>query len=307
MTQTYSTYVTTWGTNPLVQVQDMINKSVLQSGTRVILAFASFNFSSTDYIPGFGDITMEETQQITNLVHAHGGKISLSVGGATYPFANSDLYNKPGDLASNINQVLIKCGFDGVDFDIEDYYLNVPSNFANQAGSLINTLRSLNSGLYITLTTSAQAWATGCYQQNLLNLTIGNLNAWQPMEYDLWVDPSSTYYNQIQFDINYYLSTWMVDPAKIVLGLMPGSDDTSKNLTLQDALNLTSFAVSKGLQGVMTWDANIDSTGPDGNAPYAYSLGIQSMLNKNVSKKILDTNIDRNHFLNVNGKRRRLN
>ena len=30
----------------------------------------------------------------------------------------------------------------------------------------------------------------------------------------------------------------------------------------------------------MTWDANIDSTGIDGNAPYAYSMGIQSMLQK---------------------------
>ncbi len=58
MSNTYSTYVTTWvtgqnpqpctvggqGTDPLVQIQDMISKSVLQSGTRVILAFASFNF-----------------------------------------------------------------------------------------------------------------------------------------------------------------------------------------------------------------------------------------------------------------------
>ncbi len=307
MTKTYSTYVTTWNTSPLTQIQDMISKNVLQSGTRVILAFASFNFSSTDYIPGFGNISMEEVQQITNLVHSHGGKVSLSVGGATYPFAGSDLYNRPGDLASNINQVLIKCGFDGVDFDIEDYYLNVPTNFANQAASLINTLRSLNSGLYISLTTPAQAWATGCYQQNLLNLTIGNLNTWQPMEYDLWVESGSTYYDQIQFDINYYLSTWMVDPSKMILGLMPGSDDTSKNLSLQDALNLTSFAVSKGLEGVMTWDANIDSTGPDGNAPYAYSLGIQSILNKNTNKKILGTNIDRNHFYKSGCKRRRLN
>lgn len=307
MVQTYSTYVTTWGTDPLVQVQDMISKSVLQTGTRIILAFASFNFSSTDYIPGFGNVSMEEVQQITNLVHSHGGKVSLSVGGATYHFANSDLYNQPGDLASNINQVLIKCGFDGVDFDIEDYYLNVPANFANQAASLINTLRSLNSGLYITLTTPAQAWATGCYQQNLLNLTIGNLSAWQPMEYDLWVQTGSTYYDQIQFDINYYLNTWMVDPSKMILGLMVGPDDTSKILSLQDALNLTSFAVSKGLQGVMTWDANIDSTGPDGNAPYAYSLGIQSILNKNSNKKKLGTNIDRNHYFKHEGKRRRLN
>lgn len=276
----FTTYVTTWNVDPLVQIQDMINKNVVLNNTRIVLAFASFNFNSTDYIPGFGSISMQEVQQITNLVHSHGAKISLSVGGATYPFFGSDLYLRPGDLANNINQVLIKCGFDGVDFDIEDYYGNVPSDFSNQAGSLINTLRSINNGLYISLTTPAQAWATGCYQQQLINLTIGNLNAWQPMEYDIWVQSGNSYVQQIQFDINYYITNWSVNPSKIVLGLMPGKDDTSRDLTLQDALNSTSFAIENKLQGIMTWDADLDALGIDGNAPYAYSLGIQSMLSK---------------------------
>jgi len=277
----YTTYVTTWGTNPLDQIKDMANKSVLQSNTRVVLAFASFNFESTSYIPGInGGITISDVQTIVNYVHSVGSKISLSIGGATYPFTGSSLYNRPGDLANNINQVLSTCGFDGVDFDIEDYYENVPSNFAIQSASLINTLRSLNSKLYITLTTPAQAWSAGCYQQNLLNLTIGAINAWQPMEYDLWIQNGSSYYDQIQWDINYYLETWSVTPNKIILGLMPGSDDIGHDLSLQDALNLTTMSKNSGLQGIMTWDANIDSTGPDGNAPYAYSLGIQSILNK---------------------------
>ena len=289
----YSTYVTTWGTNPSILIQDMINKNVIKNNIRIILAFASFNFESTDYIPGISSgLTMSDIQQIVNLVHSHGGRISLSVGGATYPFNGSSLYNRPGDLANNINQVLIKCGFDGVDFDIEDYYGNVQSDFANQAASLINTLRSLNSSLYISLTTPAQAWSVGCYQQQLLNLTIGNINAWQPMEYDLWIQSGSTYYDQIMWDINYYISNWSVNPSKIILGLMPGNDDMSHNLTLQDALNLTSLAKSNNLQGVMTWDADIDSTGPDGNASYAYSLGIQSILNNNNKKrKIPKSNI----------------
>jgi len=175
---------------------------------------------------------------------------------------------------------LVKCGFDGVDFDIEDASGNVPSDFALQSASLINTLRTLNKGLYITLTTAAQAWAPGCYQQQLINLTVGNLDAWQPMEYDLWIQSGSTYLQQIEYDINFYLSSWNVSPNKMILGLMPGKDDMGRDLTLQDALNATSFAQQKGLKGVMTWDANIDSTGPDGNAPYAYSLGIQSMLKK---------------------------
>jgi hypothetical protein len=108
------------------------------------------------------------------------------------------------------------------------------------------------------------------------------------MEYDIWVDPSSTYAGQIQYDIEYYMTTWGVNPTKLILGLMPGRDDTSKDLTLQDALNLTAFAKNKGLQGVMTWDANNDGKGCDGNAPYAYSMGIQSMLSK-TEKKFLRT------------------
>lgn len=279
MSKTYTTYVTTWGTDPLVQIQDMIDKSVIQSNTKILLAFASFNFSSTDYIPGF-NITLDETKQITQLVHSKNAKIGLSVGGATYPFYGSDLYQQPGDLAANINTILTSCNFDSVDFDIEDSYQIVPSNFATQTASLINTLKSLNNNLSITLTTPAQAWSTGCYQQQLINLTIGNLSAWQPMEYDLWIPSTSDYYSQIQYDINFYLTTWGINPQKIILGLMPGKDDMSHDLSLQDSLNLTSFAISKNLLGVMTWDANIDSTGVDGNAPYAYSLGIQSMLNK---------------------------
>ena len=243
------------------------------------MAFASFNFAGTDYIPGFEGITISETQTIVNLVHANGGKISLSIGGATFPFYGSDLYLSPGLLASNINAVLSLCNFDGADFDIEDSYVNVPSNFANQAASLINTLKYINPGLYITLTTPAQAWSQGCYQQGLLNLTIGNLNAWQPMEYDLWIESGSSYYYQIQYDINYYMINWGVNPAKIILGLMPGLDDTGNNLSLKDALNITSLAISKGIAGVMTWDADNDAKGVDGNAQYAYSLGIIRALN----------------------------
>ena len=291
MNPTFTTYVTTWGTatvsqDPLQVIQDMFAKNACSPGSRIMLAFASFNFTSSSYIPGFGSISMDEVKQITSLVHSHGANISLSVGGATYPFYGSDMYTRPGDLAANINQVCQTCNFDGVDFDIEDYYGNVPSNFAVQAASLINTLRSLNSSLYISLTTPAQAWGSGMYQQSLLNMTIGNINAWQPMEYDLWVASTNTYAQQIQSDIEYYINSWYVDPSKIVLGLMPGPDDMPRVLSLQDALNLTSFALENNIQGVMTWDANIDSLGVDGNASYAYCCGIQSMLNKMKSKKV---------------------
>jgi chitinase len=286
----YTTYVTTWGNNPFNQIKDMQSKNVIKQNTRVVLAFASFNFETTTYIPGIdGGLTIETIQQITQFIHQAGAKISLSVGGATYPFTGSSLYNRPGDLANNINQIAQLCGFDGIDFDIEDSYTIVPQNFANQAASLINTLKNLNPNLYITLTTPAQAWTSGCYQQTLINLTIGNLDAWQPMEYDLWIDPTHTYLQQIQWDINYYITTWSISPNKLILGLMPGNDDMKHDLTLQDTLNITTMAKNLQLKGVMTWNANIDSTGPDGNAPYTFSLGIQSILNQS--------------FVNINAKK----
>ena len=282
----FSVYVTYWDNDPYEQIQDMIHRGVITQYTRVILAFASFNFISSQYIPGFGSVTMDEVKQITALVHSAGAYISLSIGGATYPFHNSDLYNQPGDLATNINGVLSSTGFDGVDFDVEDLSTSVPADFATQTASLINTLRSLNPSLYITLTTAAQAWQTanqsspnGMYQQQLLNMTIGNINAWQPMEYDLWIDPSKTYVQQIQYDLNYYMNTWGVQPNKIILGLMCGQDDTDHVLMLQDALNITEFATDQLLKGIMIWDANIDSKGCAGNAPYAYSMGIQTQIN----------------------------
>jgi len=278
----FSIYVTTWNGNPLNQVQEMINKSVIKPNIRIILAFASFNFTSSDYIPGINNMSIDDLKKLTNLVHSNNAKISLSIGGATYPFYKSDLYERPGDLANNINNLLNKCGFDGVDFDIEDSSSDVPDNFSTNSASLINTLRSLNKYLNITLTTAAQAWASNNYQKSLIDLTIGNLNAWQPMEYDLWIEPSSDYYNQIQWDINFYINTWKVSANKIILGLMPGKDDISNNLSLQFALNLTSFAKTNNLQGLMVWSSYIDSVGCDGNAPYAYSLGIESILNNNL-------------------------
>ena len=277
----YSTYITSWDKNPYDQVQDMLNNNVIKPNTRIILAFASFNFSSTTYIPGLNNISIDDLIKLTNLVHSNNGKISLSIGGATYPFYNSDLYSKPGDLANNINIMLNKCNFDGVDFDIEDSSTNVPSDFSSNTASLINTLRSLNNNLNITLTTPAQAWGVTNYQQSLLNMTIGNINAWQPMEYDLWINPTLDYYSQIEYDIDYYINTWGVNSKKIILGLMPGKNDLDQDLTLEYALNLTTYAKNNELQGVMTWDANIDSNGIDDNSPYAYSLGIESILNNN--------------------------
>jgi hypothetical protein len=275
---TFSVYVTYWESDLHAQITDMIDNEVIKEGVRVILAFASFNFISSQYIPGFGNVTMDDVKNVINMVHEVGAQISLSIGGATYPLHGSDLYATPDTLAENISGLLENAGFDGVDFDIEDAYNVVPANFATTAATIITTLRELQPDLNITLTTPAQAWSAEMYQRTLLNLTIDSLTAWQPMEYDLWINQGSDYTTQIQYDINYYMTEWNVPADKIILGLMCGPDDEEHVLTLKNALDMTTFAQTEELQGVMLWEAAIDARGCLGNAPYAYSLGIQAEL-----------------------------
>lgn len=275
---TFSVYVTYWESDLHAQITDMIDNEVIKEGVRVILAFASFNFISSQYIPGFGNVTMDDVKNVINMVHAVGAEISLSIGGATYPLYNSDLYTAPDTLAENISGLLENAGFDGVDFDIEDSYNVVPANFATTAATIITTLRELQPDLHITLTTPAQAWSAEMYQRTLLNLTIDSLTAWQPMEYDLFINQGSDYTTQIQYDINYYMTEWNVPADKIILGLMCGQDDEEHVLTLKNALDMTTFAQTEELQGVMLWEAAIDAGGCLGNAPYAYSMGIQAEL-----------------------------
>ena len=275
---TFSIYVTYWESDLHAQITDMIDNEVIKEGVRVILAFASFNFISSQYIPGFGNVTMDDVKNVINMVHEVGAEISLSIGGATYPLYGSDLYAAPDTLAENISGLLENAGFDGVDFDIEDSYNVVPANFATTAATIITTLRELQPDLNITLTTPAQAWSAEMYQCTLLNLTIDSLTAWQPMEYDLWINQGSDYTTQIQYDINYYMTEWNVPADKIILGLMCGPDDEEHVLTLKNALDMTTFAQTEELQGIMLWEAAIDARGCLGNAPYAYSLGIQAEL-----------------------------
>ena len=103
----FTTYIESWSqTKPEDLVQQMINNNALNSNSRIVLAFASFNFATSTYIPGLNNMTLSDVLDFTYLVHSKNAKVSLSIGGATYPFAASDLYSRPGDLAQNINDVI---------------------------------------------------------------------------------------------------------------------------------------------------------------------------------------------------------
>jgi len=277
----FTTYIQSWDTDPVAQVQAMINNGTINSNSMVDIAFASYNWDPNhpDDIPGL-QMTKAQLKQIVNMIHQVSGKVSLSIGGANsaYNYYGSTMYGQPWATAKYINNTVQDCEIDGVDFDVEGAASQMPSDFATQQAEVINTLRNMNPNLFITLTLPAQAWGSNDYQKQLLSLTIGNINTFVPMEYDLWIDPKNTYEQQIKSDINYYINNWGVPASKITLGLMPGPNDLNQNLSLDDAKDLAQWAVKQGLNGVMTWDAEIDAVGADGNAPYAYTKAIESVL-----------------------------
>ena len=285
----FSIYVNSSDKNPLDQIEDLKNSYIINSNTRVILAFASFNISDTNTIPGIDNMSSDDVisliDTLQEIYKTHNkddkAKISLSIGGK-YNFANSELYNKPIELANNINQLLTKFKFDGIDFNMGKHS-SVPSDFVNNVSLLINTLRSINSKLHITLTTCAQANDPIDYELPLVKLITDNIDAWQVMEYDLNVYMPN-YVQIIESDINGYINNYFkINPSKIIIVLKPGIDNTSVDnakhkLSLSNALDITKFALDKQCQGICLWSSYIDSKGCDGNDPNMYSIEIKTIL-----------------------------
>jgi len=171
-------------TNALENIQDMIDRNLLHEGTRVFLSFSNFNIDNSDYIPGFS-ISIEETKKIISLVHSHGGKISLSIGGPNHMVTGCDLYHIIGLLGMHISRLLGIYGFDGVDFNIQDKAESIPSDFSFNFAYLINMMRHWNPDLYITLTMLGSSWEEGSYQKSLLDQSIKSLDAYYSIEHDL--------------------------------------------------------------------------------------------------------------------------
>ena len=75
-----------------------------------------------------------------------------------------------------------------------------------------------------------------------------------------------------------FMASMCVPPNKIMIGLMCGQDDADNVLTLDEALDITTYVQDELVKGIVLWDANIDGSGSTGNEPYAYCKGIQTML-----------------------------
>lgn len=313
-TTNYETYLESWDSNWQNVMQNLPpgpggTSSDAYQGVTLNIAFACYNFSSAPTPSGtqFSNPS-SAVSTIVSFVHSQGGKVRMSFGGASYtaPCAPNYFISQttgwPGNaslLAAGVVSVVVGNNLDGVDFDIEDPQPAgvTPQQFASQLITFLQDVRnSLPAGKTISITIPAQGWNTYWYYLATQAAAIpGLIDYINFMEYDIWVNGSITYPEQILADILTYTSSpstspppnyspgWGI-PADIVqLGLMPGCDDNQHFLSLSDAESLATAAIKRGLYGVMTWDLNRDA-GSD-NTPtcstypsnYEYSTGIRNM------------------------------
>lgn len=280
--QKFETYLESWDGNWQKKLDSMpINKN-----TVIDIAFASYNFGSDGTLGGLqGGMTQADITNIINQVHAKGGQVKISLGGANpaYYISHGNGWPNSNTMANGIISAINKYKFDGVDFDVEDS--PPPSNLADVTSQVIQQVRQACPSTDLTLTMPGQGWSNPQWV-NLAKECAPSVNRISFMEYPLWIDPNgqgagkpNSYVQQIEWDVNYYMQNWGIPKDKVQIGIMPGSDGTTSNdMTLNDAIQVAQFAKDNGMAGVMSWDMERDSAGVDGAASYAYSSAIESVL-----------------------------
>jgi hypothetical protein len=250
------------------------------NGVVLNISFACYSF------PGLNGLQFSDSDVATvrDFVDSHAGTNRISFGGASYapPCAPNYFISQttgwPGnyqELADGVLDVVSDYSFNGVDFDIEDSQPTAytPEEFANQLISFLKAVRAgLPSDKTLSITIPGQGWGTYWYYLATGAAAIdGLIDYINFMEYDIWVNTAIGYEKQIEADITTYTADpstspepnwspgWGIPPGLIQLGLMPGCDDVGNYLSVDDAVTLTSYAYTKGLYGLMTWDLDRDS------------------------------------------------
>jgi len=278
----YEAYLESWDPDWSTVYQGLpgVNGSTSYAGVVLDIAFAGYNSGAAN--AGL-DFPISNISGIVTVVHNAGGKVKLSFGGANNGAANYFISSTAGwpsninSLATYVAGVINNNNLDGVDFDIED---PLPSGTTAQAfaTNLIQFLQAvrqlLGSSKLISITIPGQGWNTYWYYlaTGVVALGANNpVNCINFMEYDIWVNSSLTFAEQIEADLLTYTSSPTTSPAPnwsagwgipndlIQLGLMPGCDDTQQFLSVAAAGSLASYVNSEKFYGVMIWDLDRDS------------------------------------------------
>lgn len=244
------------------------------------IAFGDYTFGtdqSGNMTIGFvnDQMSVASLKQNVQQVHSQGGKVKLSLGGATFSMSNAININATHDvqiqqaktLAQNIAAVCQQDDLDGVDFDIEDG--SIPGTIQAVVLQELRTLLGPDALISYTipaLSESSEPWHTVI---STASQYITKLNV---MCYDYYwtgYDPKGEFQNLINMG---------VQPNQIVWGIMPGyADDHNEFVRIDMAAAFTTYVLQNGLGGVMIWDANRDTnhrTGQPVNASNVYQTGM---------------------------------
>ncbi len=221
----------------------------------VSIAFADYTFStdqSGNMTIGYVNeqMTVQQLKDGINSIHQKGGKVKLSLGGATFSMATKVKSQQDAEtLAQNIAKVCQQDGFDGVDFDIEDggtpaelqlYVYRRCRELLGPQALISYTIPALGE-LYEPYTTVIKQ---GSQYFSSINL----------MCYDY-------YWNGYNPETDFQTLMGMgVPKEKIFWGVMPGhADDPNEYVTIENAKTIAQYVKQNGLGGVMMWDITRDT------------------------------------------------
>jgi len=228
----------------------------------VLIAFNDFKFTTdtagkthigyvNDQVAGDGQpFDFDHLKAAIDTLHTKGGKVGLSMGGATFGMSSVVKSQADADtLVTELVKAVKDYGFDQLDFDLEG---GLPSGdllvyfFHELKEKLPNTNISLT---YPAMGERDAGW------HDLLTKAADSIDFFQFMAYDYYwsgYDPIA--------EVNDLINTYHIPPAKIVWGLMPGAHDAPKEMTtVKDAVTVAQYVKAHGLGGVMLWDANRDT------------------------------------------------
>jgi len=220
-------------------------------------------------------------------IHAHGGKVLLSVGGATSPFAITDVQQFESNLAAYFKS---HPGYDGVDFDDE----NINAGTAQLLTALINATRTnfpsavISFDAFMSGVDPSNPFETAVLQNagtamSYVNVMDYDQYGWKPTDHpnckfqtgysdDCYLDVIEDFAN-VQMPGGGTLGS-----PKVVMGLMIGPADDGAIITPHDAQSYGHYVAQNGYGGVMIWDVDRDGPTATGHPKGTYISSIAGAL-----------------------------
>lgn len=207
----------------------------------------------------------KELRSAVNCLKLNGGKVKLSVGGAT--FSMSSYIKSLPDADKFVHNTLEAISFynlDGIDFDIEDGACS-----SELQSYVIQRLKNLMPNIIISYTLPGTAENHEPYRSVIIN-SHSSIDFFNVMAYDVYWPG----YNPIDnFDS---ISNLGVPKNKLVWGIMPGRHDAPNEFTsLQDAAVSAEYVLSHNMAGVMFWTFNRDTNHRTGGSGTIFETGME--------------------------------